>query len=153
MSPGEPPGHYIVDASVVAKWQSGAEADRDVALQLREQFLTGTLRLSAPEYMMVEVIRVLQLGVRDRRYTATEGLGLLRGLLRLPILYIANQHLFEPAFLLSSDYQMAFYDALYLAASRLLDVPLITADRRFYNLSQNRGLSDVRWLADEGSSG
>ena len=142
----EPQLFYVVDASVVAKWHIPPESDTDVALQLRDQMVAGTLRLAAPEHMMVEVIRVLQLGVRDRYYGLHEGLELMHAFLALPITYFANDELFGAAFRLSTEYQMALYDSLYLALARLLDIPFITADRRFYNLSQSRAVAKVEWL-------
>lgn len=146
MNGADPRLFYVVDASVVAKWHVPPEWDTDVALQLRDQLVAGALRLAAPEHMMVEVIRVLQLGVRDRHYGLDDGLELMHAFLALPVTYFANEDLFEAAFRLSTEYQMALYDSLYLALARLLDIPFITADRRFYNLSQNRAVAHVEWL-------
>ena len=59
---------------------------------------------------------MLQLGVRDPALTdCTKGLELMHAFLALPIAYFTNDELFEAAFRLSTEYQMALYDSLYLA--------------------------------------
>jgi predicted nucleic acid-binding protein len=96
----------------------------------------------------MEVIRVLQLGVRLGRFSTDEGLELIAAFLALLIVYVANDLLFRDAFQLASTFKMAFYDALYVALARTLEIRLITADRRLFNLANQRGLNAVAWFED-----
>lgn len=105
----------------------------------------GTLRLTAPEHLKTEVLRVLQLGVRDKQYSVEDGWGRVEDLLALPIIYVSNDRLFEEAFRLASRYFVAVYDALYLALAHALELSFITADARFYRLAQQRHLEAVAW--------
>lgn len=98
--------------------------------------------------MRVEVVRLLQLSVRDKRYTVDEGVQLADSFLSLPVVYVDNDILFESAFRLACAYLVAIYDALYLALAVELGAPLITADRRFFNLAQQRHISSVAWFED-----
>ncbi|MGH2354025.1 MAG: hypothetical protein ACRDJN_20665, partial [Chloroflexota bacterium] len=75
--------------------------------RFREALMAGTLRLSAPEHMKVEMIRLLKLGVRGKRYTLDEGIALARAFEQLPITHVTNDSLFEDAFRLASRYMMA----------------------------------------------
>jgi len=111
-------------------------------------FLAARLRLFAPEHLKVEVIRALQLGVRDHRYSPSGGLEVTGYFLALPILYVANDRLFVEAFRIATRVQMALYDALYLALADTLDAPLVTADRRAHNLARQRGIARVVWFED-----
>ena len=64
----------VLDASLVAKWYSVHEAGWQHAQLFRTALETGALHAAAAEQLKTEVIRVLQLGVRDRRHTIDEGI-------------------------------------------------------------------------------
>jgi predicted nucleic acid-binding protein len=98
--------------------------------------------------LKVEVVRVLQMGVRDKRYSADEGIERVQAFRGLPITYVANDLLLEGAFRLASRFQMALYDALYVALADAVDAPFLTADRRLFNLSRQRGIARVSWFED-----
>src|SRR6266540_3868363 len=103
----------VPDASLVAKWyavhEQGWEAARSFFVALREQ----RIEFAAPEHLKTEVVRTLQLGVRDGRYDTDEGLARVRAFLTLGMTYMPNDLLFSDAFRLASAYQMALYDGLY----------------------------------------
>jgi predicted nucleic acid-binding protein len=138
----------VLDASLVAKWYAPHEPGWEHAQVFRRTLESGQLHVAAPEYLKVEVVRVLQLGVRDKRYSVEVGLERVDAFLTLPLTYLADDLLFEGAFRLASSYQMALYDGLYLTLARVLEAPFITADRRFFNLAQQRGIRQVIWFED-----
>lgn len=140
--------HIVPDASLVAKWHTPEEAGWEHATSYIRALGAGSLRLTAPEHLKVETIRVLQLGVRDRRYAAAEGWLRIEALLALPVRYVRNDLLFAGAFRLASDLQMALDDALYVALADVLGVPFVTADRRLHHLAQQRSLGTVAWFED-----
>lgn len=57
----------VPDSSLVAKWYTSSEAGWEHARRFQTSLAAGRLRLTAPAHMKVEVIRLLQLGVRDKR--------------------------------------------------------------------------------------
>jgi len=113
-----------------------------------QAFVAGGLRLTAPEHLKVEVVRILQMGVRDKPYTVDEGIARVEAFEALPIAYVPNELLFHGAFRIASRVQMALYDALYLALADALDAAFVTADRRLYNLAQQRGIARIAWFQD-----
>lgn len=138
----------VPDASLVARWHTPHEPGWEHASRFADALAAGTIRFAAPEHLKVEVVRVLQLGVRDKRYSLTEGLDRVRAFQSLPLRYVANDLLFADAFRLASALQMALYDTLYVALAAALDVPFVTADRRTANLARQRGLATVAWYED-----
>jgi predicted nucleic acid-binding protein len=147
---GEPPllTHAGPDASLVVKWHTPDESGWEHALVFYQSLEAGAVHVAAPEHLKVEAIRLLQLGVRDKRYSPDEGLRRTAAFLNLPITYTANDLLFEEAFRLASHYMIALYDSLYLALAQALEVPLVTADRRFANLARQRQIAEVAWFED-----
>ena len=140
--------HAVPDASFVAKWHNPAEVGSDHARRFLDAFAAGRLELTAPDQLKTELARVLQLGVRDKRYPLSDGIDRLRGFLALGITFIPNDAVYEDAFRLATHYYVAFYDALYLAVAEQLDLPFITADRRFFTLAQQRRIARVLWFED-----
>ena len=55
----------VPDASLVLRWHARDAEGWDHAEAFHRAFVAGTLDFTAPEHLKVEVIRVLQLGVRD----------------------------------------------------------------------------------------
>src|SRR5688500_7047166 len=93
-----PVTHAVPDASLVVKWHTPDESGWDHALTFYQSLAAGAIHFTAPEHLKVEVIRLLQLGVRDKRYSLDEGLRRMAAFLALPIAYAANDLLFEAAF-------------------------------------------------------
>ena len=138
----------VPDASVVAKWFLPHEQGSAHAHTILAAAETANLRFAAPDQMRTEVVRVLQLAVRERLYSADEGLARVHAFIDLPVTYLPNELLLEEAFALSCEYRIAFYDSLYLALAQLIDVPFVTADLRFMNLARQRSLPLTVWYED-----
>jgi predicted nucleic acid-binding protein len=140
--------HAVPDASLVAKWYATNEPGTPHAQLFLDAVAAGTLRFIAPEHFKTEVVRVLQLGVRDKKYSVEDGWERVEDLLALPMTYVSNDRLLEEAFRLASHYLVSLYDALYLALAHTLELSFITADARFYRLAQQRHLEVVAWYED-----
>jgi len=136
----------VLDASVAAKWHLQDEESAADALAILTRYVNGELRLVAPDHVRYEIassLTVATLGERPRlsRSVAERALDYF---LQLGIETIGTDQLIRAAFQLVHRHGIAFYDALYLALADDLGVPLITADRRFYQ--RVRALPHVLWL-------
>jgi predicted nucleic acid-binding protein len=138
----------VVDASVAIKWHLTDEEHTEGALRLLEQFARGDVLLAAPAQIRYEVpsaITVATLGTSPR-LSQTEAEAAIAEFLALGIHIDSSDEVIRSAFPLVHQHGLAYYDALYLALSRRLPAPLITADRRMYRLI--RHLPDVVWIGD-----
>ena len=116
----------IIDASVAVKWML-READSDRARALA----ASSTRLLAPEVLVLEVANALRKAVAARLITRTyaeQSLGAVRRIFD-PLLRTAD--LVDEAFGIAMDLKYPIYDCIYLAASRRLATPLVTADATF----------------------
>ena len=117
----------VLDASVTAKWFTDhEESDRDKALTLKRLHETGTCRLVAPEFSLLEVmnaIRYSPMGTEERTLRALESLSELQ----LEVMALDWEWL-RRAVEISWAHQLALYDAAYVALSERLSTPFITAD-------------------------
>jgi predicted nucleic acid-binding protein len=69
--------------------------------------------------------------------------------LRLPLFGtdpMALAALLPSAFQLAAQLQTSFYDAVFLAAADLLDLPLVTADDRFHRRVSSKSPVLVLWI-------
>ncbi|MGI8551991.1 MAG: type II toxin-antitoxin system VapC family toxin [Dehalococcoidia bacterium] len=124
----------VVDASVAVKWYFQDEEHAEQAQQVFERFVTGDMELFAPDYIRYEVPAVLSVATRGRqpRFSPEEGRGAIEDFSRLGIPTYNSTRLLLDAYPLIHRYDIALYDALYLALAERLSLPLITADRRCY---------------------
>lgn len=139
---------YVVDASVAAKWYLRDEEDTAGADLLLHRFAQGHLDLLTPDHVRLEFIAAITKATRGRRarLTPDQGISAIEEFLALGLRSLDTEPLFLPAFNLAHQLGCAFYDALYLALSEQFALPLITADKRFYNAG--RRYSSIMWIAD-----
>ena len=52
-------GVLVLDASVVVKWFT-KEEDKDLAIEYRDQFLTGEIDIALPDLILYELANVLR---------------------------------------------------------------------------------------------
>jgi predicted nucleic acid-binding protein len=129
-APQLPEAHFVVDASVVAKWYLPDEADAWQARVVRQDWERGTLDLVAPTLIRVEVPRALQLAVRDGRVAGQTGGALLENFLSLDLPCVPSVELVRDAFRIASTYRVALYDALYCALAEQIGWQLLLTDER-----------------------
>jgi predicted nucleic acid-binding protein len=115
----------VIDASVAIKWVI-TEAGTDAADRLRR---SGTV-LHAPDLIVPETGNILWKKVRREELTPAEA-EVACGILRLAKVQIhATGRQAALALRMAVALEHPVYDATYLALARVLDVPMVTADRR-----------------------
>lgn len=121
----------VIDASVAVKWFL-PEAGSDAAAE----FLGGSRQLFAPRLIRLEVLSAItrqhRLGnlKEDKARRACEAWYALMDSDALSIM--PDEALLDGAVALALRLKHAFLDCLYLAAAQSLDMPLVTADRTFF---------------------
>ncbi len=121
---------FVVDASVAVKWLVD-EAYSDEAAGL----LDGRNALVAPDLMFAEAVNALW-AMRRRgditREDVTEAVGALKA---APVAIPAPMRLLAPsAARLALDLEHPAYDCFYLALALQEQLPVVTADRRFFDV-------------------
>ena len=136
---------YVVDASVGIKWfVREREANREVALALRQRHIEGATRMIVPELFLLEVPNAIKAGRKSREEDLAEVLATLEDL----GLHV-EQH--TPRVLRKTNavawaYQLTWYDAVYVALAETMGFPCVTADEAL--LRKMNGHSIVLSLKD-----
>jgi predicted nucleic acid-binding protein len=111
---------YVVDASAAAEYLLRTSLGLKVANIIEGGFLL------APELLDVEVLSVFRRAVLRRQLGEQRALRAIEDLMDWPIDRIPHRSLVWAAW--QHRNSLSAYDAFYLAAARLSDAPLITAD-------------------------
>ncbi|MGZ3679991.1 MAG: type II toxin-antitoxin system VapC family toxin, partial [Ktedonobacterales bacterium] len=108
----------------------------------------GHVDLLAPDQIRYEVSSAITVATCGGvpRLTAEQGLEAIEEFLTLGLTTICDDEVIHSAYELVHQYDIAFYDALYLACAITLHCPLVTADYRFYQ--RIRTLPSVMWIGD-----
>ncbi len=118
---------YVLDASVAAKWFTRhEEADRQKAISLRALHQSGGCTLVIPEFSLLEILNAVRFSPRAEEADAIRALGFLEQL-RLAIVPL-DWDLLRKATAIAWGYQVALYDAAYVALAERQGFPLLTAD-------------------------
>lgn len=140
-------GPCVVDASVGIKLfirEEGTDLAELVFAGLAEE---PPVRLYVPDLFYVECANILWKYVRRFNYAADETRSDLSDLMQLNLAAVDTENLLVPAFDLAVEYDLTVYDASYVALANLLELPLLTADKRLVNKMNGSG-HDVRFLGD-----
>ena len=111
---------YVVDASAAAEYLLRTSLGLKVANIIERGFLL------APELLDVEVLSVFRRAVLRRQLNEQRALRAIEDLMDWPIDRIPHRSLVWAAWQHRNN--LSAYDAFYVAAARLSDAPLITAD-------------------------
>jgi predicted nucleic acid-binding protein len=111
---------YVVDASAAAEYLLRTSLGVKVANIIEGGFLV------APELLDVEVLSVFRRAVLRRQLNERRALRAIEDLMDWPIDRIPHRSLVWAAWQHRNN--VGAYDAFYVAAARLTDAPLITAD-------------------------
>lgn len=135
---------YVIDASVILKWFV-PEEHSEPAFRLKHT----DARLHAPAFLTLEVGNV-SLKKRRRSELAAQDVEDIRlAFRRAPVRRHADQTLVLAAFDLAYHTKQSVYDSLYLALAMKLDLPFLTADRKFYQaLHHGEYRSHLLWIED-----
>jgi len=112
--------HYVIDACAAAEYLLRTSLGLKIA-----GIIEGTT-LVAPELLDVEVLSVLRRAVLRRELTEDRALQAVEDLFEWPIDRIPHRTLLRAAWQHRNN--VSAYDSFYVAAARLSDAPLITAD-------------------------
>lgn len=117
--------HYVVDASIIMKWVVG-EPDAERAALLLEH------SLHAPDFWRLECASALTRLYRRKLIESGDVKKMLSDLDSTNIADYGYDTLLSAALSLSIELHCHFYDCLYLALALQEDIPLVTADKKFY---------------------
>lgn len=137
----------VVDASVAVKWFVPEKDSNKASDLLRREH-----KLLSPEIIRIEVAAALTRRLRTKELSEENTLLLLRDwhdhLALQAISLQATIQDFEAATMLSIQLGHQLQDCLYLAVANRFDIPLITADVKFFNKAIEAG-HVVNLLADQ----
>jgi predicted nucleic acid-binding protein len=130
---------YVVDASVAVKWLI-AETFSDQAVRLLDQKLT----LIAPELLFAEAANALWMMCRRGGITKADLVEAVDVLKAAPVAVpVSMRELAASASRLAADLGHPAYDCFYLALAVQEQYPVVTADKRFYDIVRKHSyLSD-----------
>lgn len=119
------PLKYVVDASIIVKWFSRFERDVESSEKLLNSHIEGASMLVSSSLVLYEVCNALRFnpnfGEKDVSRAVTN-------LLKLELELVDFSEVFESAIELAFSHDITIYDAAYIAVSRELHIPLLTAD-------------------------
>ncbi len=116
---------YVIDASVAIKW-AVTEAHSDEAGAYLEH------DLHAPDFLLIECGSILFKKFLTGYLTEEKARTCLRELRSSNIVLYEPDNLIDSALKLSLELRHSVYDCLYLALAVREDIPLVTADKKFY---------------------
>lgn len=134
----------VVDASVILKWQLNDEEYVEQALLLKKDYLDeSAIQLVAPSLFLYELINGIIVAARENRISPENSFETLRNILvaNIEIREIDPYKVLE----LCQSYNIAAYDAAYLALAESLDCDLWTGDKAFYNAVKGESVR-VKWI-------
>ena len=118
---------YVLDASVAAKWFTRHdEGEREKAIALRALHQEGRCKLVVPEFSLLEILNAVRFSKRAEEVDATHAIDLLERL-RLEVVHL-DWELLRKANTIAWAYQVALYDAAYVALAEHQGFPFLTAD-------------------------
>lgn len=140
------PRLVVADASVVLKWQLNDEDCVRQATALRDDFyIRGAVNVIAPGLLVYEVVNGLATAARQERITKDRAGEALNNLMALGVELREVE-----AFIIletSMRYNVAAYDAAYLALAEVEKCDLWTGDRDFYQAVKGEA-PRVKWIGD-----
>jgi predicted nucleic acid-binding protein len=123
---------FVVDASVAIKWLVDEPLSERAA-----KLLNDDLSLAAPELIYAEAANALWAIARRGQISAADVREALDLLADVPLTVPSSmRQLMAAAARLAHDLDHPVYDCLYLALALQEQRPVITADRRFYDVVQ-----------------
>ncbi len=134
----------VIDASVAAKWVVEEPHSACAVLALAYD------ARHAPDHWLAEAANVLWSKVIGGDLTASDAEERMAVLLRAPVITAPLAGLLPRAFAIALAHAVTVYDALYVALSERLDIPMITADQRLIRRLSDDGAFAKRivWVGD-----
>lgn len=135
---------YVVDASVAAKWYFHEEhSERADALLERDD------ELLAPGLLVVEIATLVWKRARRGEITEVVADRIVAALRQAPLEIQPTAELVTAALPLALHGGLTLYDAFYTALAVQSGCPLVTADRKLYDVLRRGHLADhALWIGD-----
>lgn len=121
--------NYILDTSVALQWFHGSgELHFKEARRILDDLRAGRIRISIPDILPLELLNALMKGKKLSAQQANEA---LNELFEMPIKIIdVNLQVLEIAAGLMEQYNLASYDAYFLALAQYEECKLISDDQK-----------------------
>lgn len=125
--------HYVVDASVIAKWVLPIETYQENAFKLKQDQVSGIVNLSAPAFLTLEVTNALWKAVKLKRLSEEDSQEALKTLGDTKIaLYELDWPEASEVLDIAFELDIAIYDAAYVFLSDKIKAQFITSDTKLY---------------------
>jgi predicted nucleic acid-binding protein len=138
--------NWCVDSSVVAKWVL-AERDSHLALKLVEDVLSRSGRLFVLDYALLEVANVIWTRTHRKLLSSDEARQALGLLQNAAVQVESGMGLLTAALEIAIQFDVAVYDALFVAATRHVGVGGVTADEPLF-LAVRAAYPEIKLLRD-----
>lgn len=119
----------VIDSSVVFKWFDKTEAGGEQALQLLRNHLSKSNNIVVPSLILYELANAWSTKSILKFEAIIDNLGLLKRY-SLKIINV-DFDLLEKAVLMSKEYSVSVYDAVYAVLAKEKSCNLVTADKKF----------------------
>ena len=121
--------HYIVDTSVVLQWfHESGELHTKEAKKLLDDLRAGRITISIPDMLPLELLNVF---IKSKNLSIDEANTMLRDLFEMPIKIIGvSLPVLELSAKLMKEYNMAAYDAYFVALAEYEGCTLISDDQK-----------------------
>lgn len=121
--------NYVVDTSVVLQWYNQAgELHTKEAKQILDNLRSGRIEISVPDILPLELLNVL---IKGKGLSTDEANQILNDLFGMPIKIIGvNLPVLKISSKLMAQYNLASYDAYFLALAKYEECILISDDQK-----------------------
>lgn len=121
--------NYVVDTSVVLQWYNQAgELHTKEAKRILDDLRSGRIEVSIPDILPLELLNAL---ITGKDLSASEANQILNDLFGMPIKIIGvNLPVLEESSKLMQKYNLASYDAYFLALAKKEECVLISDDQK-----------------------
>lgn len=126
---------FILDASVAAKWFNN-ESLTDKAIEVRDAFVQGKIRLLAPAQLVYEVGNSIW---KNKTLTDEDSEKAISHLvdLEIELIQLNQEEMATAAMKIARKYSITFYDAAYVALADRFHATLISADDEIISKIKN----------------
>ncbi|MBS3148305.1 type II toxin-antitoxin system VapC family toxin [Candidatus Woesearchaeota archaeon] len=136
MAPKQLGSKVILDSSVIIKWFS-EEEDSDKARVIRDSHVQGHVDIIAPDLMLYEITNALRY---NNAVTEKDVQDAVDSILELDLsIIVPTREILHNAISIARKHNTTVYDAHYLAIAQFLNIPLITADQKFFQKVKSTG--------------
>ena len=144
-------GLWVIDASVLAKVFLKDEDHASTAEEIVSQFVSASIELVAPQFILYEIPSAIATAVRRQRLDANDARQAIRDFFELGIPTVGDadtlQLMIDSAYMRATQLGCRLYDALYLVVAEALECRFVTADEKLYNTVKDH-LPYVVWIED-----